>query len=273
MPRSESRLDRAHRLFIVLNALFLVCLFMAEVTGAKLFTVDVPDFGFPPFLGTPWFTVSAFTMTLGVIPFPVTFIVTDLMNEYFGKSGVRFTTLVGVGCIALAYGLIYADLQIPADARISPVSDEAFRSVFANSSQIILGSVVAYLIGQLVDIHVFHRLRTWTGNRHIWLRATGSTLVSQLVDSFIVIYIAFGIRGQGGAAPWPLRQVAEVATTNYLYKFAIAVLITPLLYLGHRVMDRYLGHAEAERLRARALRDESFRLVPSPTFPTHTTTP
>jgi queuosine precursor transporter len=254
-------LDRAHRLFIVLNALFLVCLFMAEVTGAKLFTVDVPDFGFPPLIG-PWFTVSAFTMTLGVIPFPVTFLVTDLMNEYFGKSGVRFTTLVGMGCIVLAYGLIFLDLQIAADPERSPVSDEAFQAVFANSSRIIVASITAYLVGQLIDIQVFHRLRTWTGNRHIWLRATGSTLVSQLFDSFIVIYLAFGLRGQGGKEPWPFALVAEVATTNYLYKFAIAVLITPLLYLGHRAMDRYLGHAEAARLRDRALSDTSFRLDP-----------
>lgn len=257
-------MNRSHRLFIVLNALFLVCLFMAEVTGAKLFTVDVPDFGFPPLVARPWFTVSAFTMTLGVIPFPVTFIVTDLMNEYFGKSGVRYTTLIGMGCIGFSYGLIFLDLRIPADPRYSPVGDEAFQAVFANSSQIILGSITAYLIGQLVDIQVFHRLRTLTGNRHIWLRATGSTLVSQLVDSYIVIYMAFGLWGQNGKPPWPLRTVAEVATTNYLYKFVIAILITPLLYLGHRWMDCYLGHAEAETLRDRALRDESFRLTPSP---------
>jgi len=254
-------LNRSHRLFIVLNALFLICLFMAEVTGAKLFTVDVPDFGIPPFAGRPWLEIRAFTMTLGVIPFPVTFIVTDLMNEYYGKKGVRFTTFLGMGCIALAFGLIFLDLRIPADPSFSPVSDEAFQAVFASSAQIILGSITAYLIGQMIDIQVFHRLRTWTGNRHIWLRATGSTLISQLFDSFIVIYVAFGIWGQNGKAPWSLEQVAEVASTNYVYKFAIAVAITPLLYLGHGMMDRYLGHGEARRLREEALRDEAFRIV------------
>ncbi len=249
-------MTRGHRLFVVLNALFLVCLFMAEVTGGKLFTIDVPDFSLPPFAKKPWLEVSLFTMTCGVIPFPITFLITDLLNEYYGKKGVRFTTLLGMICILLAYGLIFIDLRIPA-AGGSPVDDRSFQFVFASSNKIIGGSLLAYFIGQLIDIQVFHRLRIWTGNRHIWLRATGSTLVSQLVDSFVVIFVAFGIWGQDGGPPWPFARVAEVAATNYLYKLAIAVGITPLLYLGHGMMDRYLGE-EAEMLRERALSDDAF---------------
>jgi uncharacterized integral membrane protein (TIGR00697 family) len=248
-------MTRAARLYVVLTALFLVCLFMAEVTGGKLFAVDVPDFSF---LGL--FEVTTFTMTLGVIPFPVTFVITDLMNEYFGRKGVRFASLLGMGCLLLAYGLILIDLRIKA-APLSAVKDAEFEQVFASSGAIIIASLSAYLIGQIIDIHVFHFLRNRTRNRHIWLRATGSTVVSQLVDSFVVIYLAFGTAL--ASEPWPLRQVGEVATTNFLYKLLVAIAITPLIYAAHALIDRLLGR-EALVLQERAARDQAFVVTPWP---------
>jgi len=226
---------RGQRLFLVLMAMFLTFLIMAEVTSSKFITL----FGF--------------TMTMGVIPFPVTFIITDLMNEYFGRKGVRFVTLTGMAMLVLVYVLILIDVAIPA-APNSPVPDEAFRMVFANSGMVIIGSMVAYLIGQLLDIQVFHWLRRKTGNRHIWLRATGSTVISQLVDSLVVLYIAFG-------ASMPLADLTAIGLTNYLYKFLIAVSITPVIYLAHHVIDRWLGD-EARHLSGSAKEDLSFELIP-----------
>ena len=115
------------------------------------------------------------------------------------------------------------------------MQDEAFNAVFGFSARIIAGSLTAYVVGQLADISLFHFLRTRTGGRLLWLRATGSTVVSQLLDSFVVLFIAFG--GQ-----LPAEQIAMVAATNYVYKFAIALGITPLLYVVHAIVDRYLGH-------------------------------
>jgi len=248
-------MTRGQRLFVTLTAFFIACLFLAELTGSKLFQVDVPDFSF---FGL--FRIEAFTMTLGVIPFPITFVITDLMNEYFGRRGVRFVTLLGMLTLVLAYGLILLDIHIPA-ASISPVTDEAFHQVFANSNAIIVASMVAYLIGQLIDIQVFHFLRRRTGHRHIWLRATGSTVVSQLIDSFVVIYIAFGTTLS--TQHLPLGDIGTIATTNFLYKLIVAVLITPVIYLGHAMIDRHLG-PEAHVLQDRAQRDESFVITTYP---------
>lgn len=188
---------------------------MAEVTGSKL----ISAFGF--------------NMTLGVIPFPVTFLVTDIINEYYGKKIIRFTTFVGMVMILLAYFLILIDLQIPAIS-ISPVDDISFKKVFANSTLVIIGSITAYLIGQLIDIQIFHYLRMKTKGKHIWLRSTGSTIFSQLLDSFIVIFIAFG-------SYLPFGELVHISTTNFLYKMFIAIGLTPLIYLGHSLIEKYLG--------------------------------
>jgi len=226
---------RGQRLFLVLMAMFLTFLVMAEVTSSKFIML----FGF--------------TMTMGVIPFPVTFIITDLMNEYFGRKGVRFVTLVGMAMLVLVYILIMIDVSIPA-APNSPVSDDAFRMVFANSGMVIIGSMIAYLIGQLIDIQIFHWLRRKTGNRHIWLRATGSTIVSQLLDSVIVLYIAFGTQ-------MSFSDLTTIGLTNYIYKFIIALGITPLIYLAHHYIDKYLGD-EAHHLSSSAKDDLSFEIIP-----------
>jgi uncharacterized integral membrane protein (TIGR00697 family) len=242
-------MTRGQRLFVILAGLFIAFLFMAELTGGKLFQVGVR--GIAPFdlLG-----IDAFTMTLGVIPFPVTFLITDLLNEYYGRKGVRFITLLGMVALVAAYLLILIDIRIPAVA-FSPVTDDAFRNVFANSGAIIFASMVAYLIGQFIDMQVFHYLRRRTADRHIWLRATGSTIVSQLIDSFVVIYIAFG--SGLGTQTLPINQVVSIASTNFVYKVIVAIAITPLIYLGHRLMSRYLG-PEAHDLTEKAHRDEAF---------------
>lgn len=242
-------MSRGQRLFVILVGLFIAFLFMAELTGGKLFQVP---FGF--------FGIDVFTMTLGVIPFPLTFIITDLLNEYYGRKGVRFTTLLGMAALVVAYVIIVIDLRIPA-ASFSPVSDDSFRNVFANSGAIIFASMIAYLVGQIIDMQVFHYLRNRTRDRHIWLRATGSTIVSQLIDSFIVIYLAFG--SGIGTQTLPLSDVMSIASTNFVYKLIVAIAITPLIYLAHALIDRYLGR-EGVVLRQQAASDEAFVVVPYP---------
>ncbi|MCZ8239066.1 MAG: queuosine precursor transporter [Leptospiraceae bacterium] len=219
-------LTKPYKLFLILNSIFLTFLLMAEVIGSKLFT----------FLG--------FTMTLGVIPFPVTFIITDLLNEYFGRKGVRLTTIIGMLMVVFAYFLILIGIAIPAMPD-SPVNDQAFEMVFFNSSLVIIGSITAYVIGQMIDIQVFHYLRIKTQGKKIWLRATGSTIISQLVDSFVVIFIAFG-------QYLALEKLLNISMTNFVYKLGVAILITPLLYLAHNWLDTYLGE-EAENLKRNAM--------------------
>lgn len=220
--------DRKHTLYLWLNALFITFLLMAEITGNKLFSV----FGF--------------TMTMGVIPFPVTFIITDVLNEFYGKTSVRHTTLLGMVMILIAYGIIVIDLQIPA-LHDSPIDDASFEKVFANSGLVIIGSIVAYLVGQLIDIHVFHYLRIKTHGKLVWLRATGSTVVSQFIDSFIVIFIALG--------PYKkFPELLQIGMNNFTYKMLIAIGLTPLIYASHTIVFKYLGE-EANSMRDKAMKE------------------
>ena len=220
-------MDKKIRLFTTLSGIFLSALILAEITGSKLIQWAAT-------------TSFVFTMTMGVVPFPITFIVTDIINEYYGRKGIRFITFLGMAMIFLVLLLLQVDMLIPA-ALISPVTDAAFDGVFSSSTRIILGSLTAYVIGQLIDISVFHFLRERTGAKLLWLRATGSTLISQLVDSFVVLFIAF-------SGKLAVSQIVDVGITNYIYKFAIAILTTPLLYAMHSVIDRYLGKEMAERM-------------------------
>jgi hypothetical protein len=123
----------------------------------------------------------------------------------------------------------------------------AFKKIFTQGLGIIVGSLIAFLLGQLLDVFVFQRLRKLTGSRMIWLRATGSTLVSQLIDSFVVLGIAFYILAPAESR-WSIPQVLSVGTINYIYKFTVAIALTPLIYLGHYFIDRYLGKELADKM-------------------------
>lgn len=229
-------LSRQQKLFVVCSAVFLTALVIAEATASKFFTaMDLP------------FTIAILgerfdrvIMTAGVIAFPITFIVTDVMNEYFGKRGIRFVTFVGMAMIVFEFIILQIAMAVPVD-EISPVSQEAFTSVFGASTRVIFGSLVAYIVGQLADITLFHWLRKLTAGRHLWLRATGSTFGSQFLDTFIVLVVAF-------AGTLSIQSIIAITIFNYAYKFVIAVIITPVIYAAHWMMDLYLGHDVAQKL-------------------------
>ena len=246
MLRQPYLLTRPQKLYVICAAVFLTALVVAEATAGKLFTA----FRLPFELHIFGESFDAVVMTAGVIAFPVTFIVTDLLNEYYGKAGIRFVTYVGMVMIIFEFILLQAAMAVPA-AAFSPVPQEAFDVVFGASGWIILGSLVAYLVGQLADITLFHWLRRLTHGRYLWLRATGSTFGSQFLDTFLVLFVAFYLPGV-----MSFQTVLAVTLFNYAYKFAIAVLITPIIYAAHWAMDRYLGHELAEQMIEEAEHDE-----------------
>jgi uncharacterized integral membrane protein (TIGR00697 family) len=176
---------------------------------------------------------------------------TDIINEYFGRRGVRFMSFTAAILIAYAFLMVYfamglhpADFWIQRETGYGIVNmDHAFNTIFGQGLWIIAGSLTAFLIGQLVDVYVFHFLRSFTGSSKIWLRATGSTLVSQFIDSFVVLFIAFYL-----GAGWDFSLVLGIGIVNYIYKFIVAVVLTPLLYLLHFLIDSYLGKELSERL-------------------------
>ncbi|RFP64757.1 VUT family protein [Hymenobacter lapidiphilus] len=249
MP-AKSFAHKKQQLYLVLSGIFIVNALLAEIIGVKIFSVD-------KLMGLPG------NLTAGVIIWPVVFITTDIINEYFGREGVLRISFLTVGLILYAFLVILATNELPpaqfwldvnsTDAQGRPFNiDFAYQSIFQQGLGIIIGSLVAFIIGQVLDASIFQWFRRVAGGRYIWLRATGSTLVSQLVDSVVVLFVAFYVFGN-----WALDQVLEVANTNYWYKFAAAILLTPLLYLARYVIDRYLGKDEAEVLQEQAEADVS----------------
>ena len=246
---------RPTRLFIVLSGLFVTNALMAEFIGVKIFALE-DTFGLPPFDWRLFGQSGSLSFTAGVMLWPVVFIMTDIINEYFGVRGVRFISWLAVGFIAYAFLFAYLAIELaPASWWVTVAADRgvpdmqaAFTATFGQGLWTIGGSITAFLIGQLIDVAIFHRIRAATGERWIWLRATGSTAVSQLVDSFVVLYIAFVL----GPQQWPVDLFLAVGTVNYCYKMLAAVGLIPLIYIGRRVIERYLGPAEAGRLKAEA---------------------
>lgn len=244
MLRKAYVLNRPQKLFVVCAAVFLTALVVAEATASKFFTA----FELPFAISIFGMEFTRVTMTAGVIAFPITFIITDVLNEYYGKRGIRFVTFVGMAMIIFEFILLYIAMEVPVDPS-SPVPQEAFDQVFGNSLRVIVGSLTAYLVGQLVDITLFHWLRQLTEGRMLWLRATGSTFGSQFIDTFIVLTVAF-------AGQLAFQEIIAITLFNYAYKFIIAVLITPIIYMVHWAMDAYLGHEMAEALIERAEHDQ-----------------
>jgi uncharacterized integral membrane protein (TIGR00697 family) len=240
MLREAYVLNRPQKLYVICAAVFLTALVVAEATASKFFTAFQL-----PFTLTIWGQeFTRVTMTAGVIAFPITFIVTDVMNEYYGKRGIRYVTFVGMAMIVFEFLLLWICIEVPVDPA-SPVSQAAFSEVFGSSQRVIVGSLTAYLLGQLADITLFHWLRQLTRGKYLWLRATGSTFGSQFIDTFIVLSIAF-------VGQLSIQEILAITLFNYSYKFLIAVGITPIIYLAHYAMDRYLGHDKAAALREQA---------------------
>lgn len=218
--------DTSHMVFAWLTAIFVVSLVIADLTGAMLFSFHVP------------FQQEAVLLSAGILPFPVTFILTDLVNEFYGKQGARFMTWIGFGMCLLTYFYLSAGSFLPVDTR-TLIPKPTFMIVYKQYTGMFIASLTAYLIGQMLDIQVFHIFRSITKHRFIWLRATGSTVISQLFDSIIVTCIAFWGQMQ-------LSDIFRLAMGNYTWKFLVAVSITPLLYLGHFALRRLIPKQEAQ---------------------------
>lgn len=255
--------NKATRLFIILAGFFITNALIAEVIGVKIFSLEDT-------LGVQRANISlfgskfSFHLTAGVLLWPVVFVMTDIINEYYGPKGVRFLSFLTIGLIAFSFIIYNAAITLKPSEYFSigngiDKPDSAFKGIFGQGLWIIVGSITAFLIGQILDVLVFHRIKKVTGEKAIWLRATGSTIVSQLIDSFVVLFIAFYIgkriqTGQGD--PWSMQQVLVTGTGNYIYKFIIALLMTPVIYLIHGLIEKYLGNSKAAEMKKAAMGEE-----------------
>ncbi len=247
MESTQIDSHKKQNLFIILATLFLTNALIAEVIGAKILSFEkifhLPALALPFFGGE---TLSL-NMSVGVLIWPIVFILSDIINEYFGTSGVKRISYIGAGMIGYAFLLIYLAMRTPpadfwlqnnsVDPDGNPFNiNYAYNAIFRQGMGIIIGSIIAFLVGQLVDAYVFRYLRSLTQHKYLWLRATGSTVVSQLVDSFLILFIAFYLLGN-----WTFVQVVSVGLIQYLYKIALAILFTPAIYWMHMLIDKYLG--------------------------------
>ena len=254
--------DKSTKLFLILSGFFIANAMIAEFIGVKIFsledTIGIKRLELPLF-GSNF----SFHLTAGVLLWPVVFIMTDIINEYYGSKGVKFLSYLTVTLIAYSFLMFSGAIGLKPSEYFTIGNDidnanNAFKGIFGQGLWIIIGSMVAFLIGQVLDVFVFHRIKRVTGEKSIWLRATGSTLISQLVDSFVVLFIAFYIgrrlqEGQGDA--WSLKQILVTGTGNYIYKFIVAIVLTPVIYLIHGVIERYLGHEKAAEMKKAAMLD------------------
>jgi uncharacterized integral membrane protein (TIGR00697 family) len=248
------------RLFIVLCGIFITNALVAEMIGVKIFSAEA-TLGLNPVHLNLFGNVMDFNLTAGAVIWPVVFITSDLINEYFGRDGVKRISYLTAILIAYAFAVIFVTIRLaPAQFWLDGYSKDsagnyfdmnfAFNTIFGQGQRIIVGSLTAFLLGQLVDAFIFHKLKQKTGSKMLWLRSTGSTIVSQLIDSFVVLYIAF-------AGIFSGELLIAIAITNYIYKFTVAVVLTPMIYFGHNVIDRYLGKTEAKEMIAESNKEEN----------------
>ncbi|MFC0772935.1 queuosine precursor transporter [Terrimonas alba] len=255
------------RLFLILSGFFVANALIAEIIGVKIFSLE-KTLGFAPLSIHLFGNDLSVNLTAGVLLWPVVFIMTDIINEYYGMKGVRFLSWLTAGLIAFAFLVFYGAMKLtPADFFITskqgsgvPDMEKAYNSVLGQGGFIIIGSLTAFILGQLIDVFIFHKIKKATGEKNIWLRATGSTLISQFIDSFVVLFIAFyvgtRVNKSGNDFVWPFNLFIAVGIVNYIYKFTVAILLTPVIYLVHNRIEKYLGPEQATAMKQAAMGDE-----------------
>ena len=198
--------------FLVLSGFFLASLVLANAMVFKFVDVRLP-------------LVGLATISVGVLPYPITFLCTDLISELYGKKRANAIVMVGFLVSIYMLGLLQLGKVLP----VSHLQDESIQvhylAVFGQSARAIFASMVAYLIAQLLDVRLYHFWRNLTNGRHLWLRNNASTMLSQLVDTTAVVVILFY-----GVWDWP--EIGAVIAASYAYKLLVAAADTPLMYLG-----------------------------------------
>jgi len=240
--------SKRQKLFIILGGFFIINAIVAEFIGVKIFSLEA-TLGIQQFKIPLFGSVFSFDLTAGVLLWPVVFVMTDIINEHFGVKGVKFLSWLAASLICYAFFMVFMAIKlVPAvwwpstqTAKGVPDMQMAFKSVFGQGLWIIVGSLISFLVGQILDAIIFHRMKLLFNHKMLWLRSTISTFVSQFIDSYLVLFVAFYI-----GSNWPIARVLSIGTGNYIYKFIIAILMIPILYLVHYLINLYLKNDEEE---------------------------
>jgi uncharacterized integral membrane protein (TIGR00697 family) len=251
--------DKPAKLFVAISAFFVANALIAECIGGKIFSLEKLLGVQPANLTIFGETGLSFNLSCGVLLWPLEFIVTDIVNEFYGPKAVKRISWIAVALISYAFFIFYMAISFPpADFWIGsgvanniPNMNDAFNSIFGQGMWIIVASILAFLVSQMVDVTIFHKIKKVTGEKKVWLRATGSTVVSQLVDSFIVVFVAFKI-GRG----WSWATVLSISLLGYSYKFLVAIILTPVIYFAEKRIGNYVGAETARQMKIAAMRND-----------------
>ncbi|MFQ3575979.1 MAG: queuosine precursor transporter [Cytophagales bacterium] len=240
MSEIQTLSEKKTQLFWGLSMFFLTNVILAEVIGPKIFSVDKT---FNIALSSGWFKLD---LSAGILIWPVVFLTTDIINQYFGVQGVKKITFITFALLVFVFLMFrLSTILSPAEFWMQVNSKDANGNLFDpnhafafninQGSNIIIGSLSAFLVSQLLDALVYQKIRKMTREKHLWLRATGSTFFSQLVDSYFILFVAFYFLGN-----WSLENIFKVGTTQFIFKFLVAIISTPIVYLAHSLIDKYL---------------------------------
>ena len=224
-------LTSQQELYVYLTSIFVTCLIVADVIGVKIFELKFPF---------SIFGHNTVEHTCGMLTFPITFLLGDIINEYYGPKATKKTVYIGLAMSVLVFIVMNIAQVLPYLNKPFNVTPEAFNMIFGSAKLMYVASISAYLVGQLMDIWLFGVIKRITKGKLLWLRATGSTLISQLMDSFVVSYVAFSLgKSVTNQTPATLAEVWNIAITGYGLKFIIAFLITPILYALRHIMHNH----------------------------------
>ncbi|MCB8994747.1 MAG: queuosine precursor transporter [Bacteroidales bacterium] len=246
--------NKLNKLFYILSGVFLANVILADLIGFKIFSLThflgLQNLKLPFTSGD----IPEMNMSVGILIWPFVFILSDIINEYFGRTGVQRISILAAIMVLYSSIIILVSTHLPPAPfwqelnSIDPQGNTydvnfVYKHIFNQGVSIIAGSITAFLLSQFVDVYTFHWIRHLTGHKKLWLRATGSTVISQLIDSYVILTVAFYMMGK-----WSFVQVLQVGTIQYIYKVSFAILLTPLIYLFHYIIDKYLGTEKAEEL-------------------------
>lgn len=216
---SYHKKQKADFLYMLLAALFIASLVTTNLIANKFITVD---------LGFKTFIISA-----GTLPYPITFLITDILSEIYGKK--KTTRIVVAGFISSIFvlGVLWAGSQFNAIDN-SPVNNATYDTVFANSWKVIFSSMTAYLLAQFTDLKLYHFWKKLTNGKHLWLRNNGSTILSQLVDTTLVVGVLF-------IGTMSFSEMSSLIIDGWFFKVLFALIDTPILYLVVTLIKKHFG--------------------------------
>lgn len=215
---NKQQRSEADFLYLILGALFITALVVCNLIANKFVTVD---FGLPGFV----FTISA-----GVLPYPITFLITDILSEIYGQKKTNRIVFAGFGALVFTMFILWLGSLFPS-IESSPVSDELYHTAYGNSWRVIMSSMVAYLMAQFVDVRLFHFWKKLTNGKHLWLRNNASTVLSQFVDTTLVVLVLF-------VGKLPMETIFGYIVSGWLFKSIIALLDTPFFYASTYVIRK-----------------------------------